>query len=43
MMEFVQENLFFVIVAVLMFWCHFSHHGHGGHDEKNPLDGGNPK
>ncbi len=43
MIEFLQENIFFIVVAFLMFLCHFSHHGHGGHDEKNPSDGSNRK
>lgn len=43
MIEFLQENVFFIVVVVLMFWCHVSHHGHGGHGEKNPPDGRNPK
>ncbi len=35
-MEFLQENLFFIVVALLMLGCHLfhPHHGHGNHDEK---------
>jgi hypothetical protein len=43
MIEFFQENVFFIVVALLMFWCHFSHHSHGGHGEKTPPDGSNQK
>lgn len=43
MIEFLQENVFFIVVAILMFWCHFSHHSHGGHGGKTPPDGSKQK
>ena len=41
MMEFVQENLFFIVVALLMIGCHLlhPHHGHERHDKKNSKNG----
>jgi len=41
MMEFVQENLFFIVVALLMIGCHLlhPHHGHEGQDKKNSKNG----
>ena len=40
-MEFVQENLFFIVVALLMIGCHLlhPHHGHERHDKKNSKNG----
>lgn len=45
MMEFVQENLFFIVVALLMIGCHMlhPHHGHGGHGKKGSENGGDEK
>ncbi len=30
-MEFLRENWFFILVALLMIDCHLLHPGHGGH------------
>lgn len=43
MIEFLQENVFFIVVTMLMFWCHFSHHSHGRDGEKTPPDGSKQK
>jgi len=31
MLEFLLENWFFILVALLMIACHLFHPGHGGH------------
>ena len=43
MIEFLEDNLFFIVVALLMLGCHLfhPHHGHGGHGKKTPPDGSN--
>ncbi len=45
MMEFVQDNLFFIVVALLMIGCHVlhPHHGHGDHGKKGSENGGEEK
>ncbi len=46
MMEFVQDNLFFIVVALLMIGCHVlhPHHGHhGDHGKKSSENGGEEK
>ena len=42
MVEFLRENLFFILVALLMIGCHLLHPGHGGHEdhEKDEKGGG---
>lgn len=45
MIEFLEDNVFFIVVTLLMLGCHLfhPHHGHGEHGEKTPPDGSNQK
>ncbi len=34
MSEFLQNYGFFILIAILMIFCHLGHGGHGGHGQK---------